>query len=69
MSSNLYLEKIVKASPHLVSFYQATVVLKNSKNAYETDFVTYSNSFNWICIHVKDIKTNVKKKILDLENV
>lgn len=37
------------------------------ENAYETNNDTYSNSFSWIQIEVKNIKTNNKQIIIDEE--
>ena len=36
-------------------------------NAYETDLETYSNSFGSIIINAKNVKTNTKKSIVNLE--
>ena len=36
-------------------------------NAYKTDLETYSNSFGSIIINAKNIKTNTKKTIVNLE--
>ena len=36
-------------------------------NAYETDLETYSNSFGSIIINAKNVKTNTKKTIVNLE--
>lgn len=38
-----------------------------TNNAYEVDEETYSNAFGWIIIQAKNLKTNVKKTIIDIE--
>lgn len=38
-----------------------------NSNAYNTDYETYSNSFGWMLIQARNIKTNVKKTILNEE--